>query len=72
MEALVLRCPGEVTPFLGAIIQAGIQFIKYDPVCISNVYARLMLTRMQNYAGDDEDEEMEDAEADDQDAEADE
>ena len=32
LEALVLRCPTEITPFLTGIIQAGTQFIKYDPV----------------------------------------
>ncbi|KAL6300990.1 TIP120-domain-containing protein [Sparassis latifolia] len=56
LEALVLRCPSEVTPYLPSIIQAGNQYIKYDP----------------NYAGDeDEDEQMaddddEDAELDDE------
>jgi cullin-associated NEDD8-dissociated protein 1 len=33
LEALVLKCPTEITPFLTNIIQAGTQFIKYDPVC---------------------------------------
>jgi cullin-associated NEDD8-dissociated protein 1 len=28
----VLRCPTEITPFLSAIVQAGNQFIKHDPV----------------------------------------
>ena len=32
LEALVLRCPSEITPFLGSIIQVGNQYIKYDPV----------------------------------------
>lgn len=32
LEALVLKCPTEVTPFLGNVIQSGTQFIKYDPV----------------------------------------
>lgn len=32
LEALVLKCPAEITPFLGNIIQSGTQFIKYDPV----------------------------------------
>lgn len=32
LEALILKCPAEVTPFLGNVIQSGIQFIKYDPV----------------------------------------
>ncbi|KAI0917813.1 hypothetical protein AcV7_007119 [Taiwanofungus camphoratus] len=56
LEALVLRCPAEITPFLSAIIQVANQFIKYDP----------------NYAGDadDEDEQMAD-EDDDDDAELD-
>lgn len=57
LEALLLRCPTEITPYLSSIIQAGNQFIKYDP----------------NYAGgDDEDEEMADADEDDDDEEADE
>ncbi|KDQ53024.1 hypothetical protein JAAARDRAFT_137841 [Jaapia argillacea MUCL 33604] len=57
-EVLVLRCPSEITPFLGSITQLGCQYIKYDP----------------NYAGDDdddEDEEMADGD-DDDDAELDE
>lgn len=50
LEVFVLRCPAEVTPFLGQIVQTGTRLIKYDP----------------NYAGDDdEDEEMEDAEDED-------
>jgi cullin-associated NEDD8-dissociated protein 1 len=32
LEALVLRCPAEVTPFLSQIIQAGTNYIKFDPV----------------------------------------
>ncbi|THH17136.1 hypothetical protein EW146_g3609 [Bondarzewia mesenterica] len=56
LEALVLKCPTEVTPFLAQIVQTGNQYIKYDP----------------NYTGDvDEDEDMaeedeEDAELDDE------
>ncbi|KAJ6614944.1 armadillo-type protein [Mycena sp. CBHHK59/15] len=58
LEALLLRCPTEITPYLAPIVQAGSQYIKYDP----------------NYAGgDDEDEEMADADDDDdEDAELDE
>ncbi|KAF7297547.1 Cullin-associated nedd8-dissociated protein 1 [Mycena kentingensis (nom. inval.)] len=56
LEALVLRCPTEITSYLPQIIQAGVQFIKHDP----------------NYAGDDEDEEMADADDDEEDAELDE
>ncbi|KAF5361703.1 hypothetical protein D9758_007269 [Tetrapyrgos nigripes] len=57
LEALLLRCPIEMTPYLANVIQVGNQFIKYDP----------------NYAGDDEDEEMADADdEDDDDAELDE
>ncbi|KAL0945592.1 hypothetical protein HGRIS_014751 [Hohenbuehelia grisea] len=57
LETILLRCPAETTPFLASIVQAGTQFIKYDP----------------NYAGGDEDddEEMGDAD-DDDDAELDE
>ncbi|KAK7019727.1 hypothetical protein VNI00_017966 [Paramarasmius palmivorus] len=51
LEALVLRCPSEVTSYLPSIIQVGNQFIKYDP----------------NYAGGDDDEEMADADEDDED-----
>ncbi|KAK1235725.1 hypothetical protein PQX77_001032 [Marasmius sp. AFHP31] len=51
LEALLLRCPIEITPYLSSVIQVGNQFIKYDP----------------NYAGDDDDEEMADADADDDD-----
>ncbi|EKM60594.1 uncharacterized protein PHACADRAFT_203767 [Phanerochaete carnosa HHB-10118-sp] len=53
LEALVLKCPAEVTPYLSSIIQSGTQYIKYDP----------------NYAGDDEvdeDEEMVDEDDDDE------
>ena len=32
LEALVLKCPAEITQFLTSVIQAGTQFIKYDPV----------------------------------------
>ena len=43
LEVLVLRCPTEVTPFLGQIVQTGTKLIKYDP----------------NYTVDDEDEDTE-------------
>ncbi|KAJ7708381.1 hypothetical protein B0H17DRAFT_917182, partial [Mycena rosella] len=33
LEALLLRCPTEITPCVAPIMQAGSQFIKYDPVC---------------------------------------
>ncbi|KAK7047997.1 Cullin-associated nedd8-dissociated protein 1 [Favolaschia claudopus] len=56
LEALLLRCPTEITPYVAPITQTGIQYIKYDP----------------NYAGDDEDEEMADADDDDVEAELDE
>ncbi|KAK2459779.1 hypothetical protein APHAL10511_008211 [Amanita phalloides] len=50
LETLLLKCPNEITPYLGQIVQVGNQFIKYDP----------------NYAGgDDEDEEMADVEDED-------
>ncbi|KAG6856601.1 hypothetical protein H0H87_002693 [Tephrocybe sp. NHM501043] len=48
LEAILLRCPTETTPYLDAIVQTGSQFIKFDP----------------NYAGDDEDEEMADEDDD--------
>lgn len=48
LEAIVLRCPSEVVPYLPACIQVGTQYIKHDP----------------NYAVDDEDEEMADADED--------
>jgi len=32
LEAILLRCPVEVVSYLDAIIQAGNQYIKYDPV----------------------------------------
>ncbi|KAI3602368.1 cullin-associated nedd8-dissociated protein 1 [Moniliophthora roreri] len=51
LEALLLRCPSEITSYLPNIIQVGNQFIKYDP----------------NYAGGDEDEEMADADDEDED-----
>ncbi|RPD59457.1 TIP120-domain-containing protein [Lentinus tigrinus ALCF2SS1-6] len=53
LEALVLKCPTEITPSLSSIIQVGNQYIKHDP----------------NYAGgdDDEDEEMADEEDEDED-----
>jgi cullin-associated NEDD8-dissociated protein 1 len=50
LEVIVLRCPSEVSPFLGQIVQTGTKLIKYDP----------------NYAGDDdEDTEMDDLEDED-------
>lgn len=56
LDVFVLRCPTEVTPFLGKILQTGTRLIKYDP----------------NYAGDDdEDKEMEDFEDEDKDEEDD-
>lgn len=36
LEALLLRCPAEITPYLSSIVQTGNQYIKYDPV--SNRY----------------------------------
>ncbi|EIW65195.1 ARM repeat-containing protein [Trametes versicolor FP-101664 SS1] len=53
LEALVLRCPGEITPFLSSTIQVGNQYIKYDP----------------NYAGGDDDEDEDMADEDDEDDE---
>jgi len=38
-EALVARCPGEVTPFVPALLKLGLQYVKHDP----------------NYADDEED-----------------
>ncbi|KAG6819791.1 hypothetical protein H0H93_008643 [Arthromyces matolae] len=55
LEAIVLRCPTEATPYLEGIVQAGNQYIKYDP----------------NYAGEDEDEEMADEDEDEDDEELD-
>ncbi|EPQ30131.1 uncharacterized protein PFL1_02248 [Pseudozyma flocculosa PF-1] len=52
VEAILLRCPAEVTPFVNQAIQASLLLIKHDP----------------NYAGDaegDSDEEMFDADQDD-------
>lgn len=53
LEVFVLRCPTEITPFLGQIVQSGTKLIKYDP----------------NYAGgdDEEDAEMADADEDEED-----
>ncbi|KAM0753363.1 TIP120-domain-containing protein [Meredithblackwellia eburnea MCA 4105] len=50
LESLVLKCPTEVAPSILEIVELGTQYVKYDP----------------NYAGgdDDEDVEMEDAEDD--------
>jgi cullin-associated NEDD8-dissociated protein 1 len=68
-----LRCPTEITPYVAPIIQAGTQFIKYDPVCFRFSVPILVLSALQNYAGDDdEDEEMADADDDDEEAELDE
>lgn len=74
LDALVLKCPAEITPFLGNIIHAGTHAIKYDPVCPLIISAATRFKRLsQNYAGDgdDEDEEMADEE-DEEDAELDE
>ncbi|KAF8303097.1 TIP120-domain-containing protein [Clavulina sp. PMI_390] len=51
LEALVLRCPSEMNPFLTGAIKSGISLIKYDP----------------NYNEDMEDEEMADGEEDEDD-----
>lgn len=51
LEVFVLKCPTEIAPFLGQIVQTGIKLIRYDP----------------NYAGDDEDEEMGEADAEEED-----
>ncbi|KAF4584667.1 hypothetical protein EYR40_004654 [Pleurotus pulmonarius] len=58
LEVFVLRCPAEITSYLPSIMQAGNQYIKYDP----------------NYAGDDDDddEEMADDDEMEDDAEIDE
>ncbi|KAG2745509.1 TIP120-domain-containing protein [Suillus brevipes Sb2] len=58
LETLLLRSLTEAAPFLSSIVQIGNQFIKYDP----------------NYAGPDdgEDEEMADADDDDEDTDLDE
>ncbi|KAF8139703.1 armadillo-type protein [Boletus edulis] len=57
LETLLLRSPGEATPFVDSMVHVGIQYIKYDP----------------NYAGeeDGEDEEMADADDEDDDGELD-
>jgi cullin-associated NEDD8-dissociated protein 1 len=53
-EALILRCPKEVTPYIQKIIDLCLKFIKYDP----------------NYTGGSDDDEMEvESEEDDDDAE---
>ncbi len=53
IETLLLRCPAEVTPFVGQSIDAATQSLSHDP----------------NYAGgaDDEDEEMEEDEEEEED-----
>ncbi|KAG7450909.1 ARM repeat-containing protein [Guyanagaster necrorhizus] len=51
LEAIVLRCPNEATPYLSSFIQIGTQYIKYDP----------------NYAEDNDDEDMADPDEDDED-----
>jgi cullin-associated NEDD8-dissociated protein 1 len=63
LEALVLRCPGDIGSFLEAIVQAGIQFIKYDPVRLHNASSSHIwdvTSTSKNYAGDDGDETMDD------------
>lgn len=68
METLLLRCPTEVTPYISSITQAGNQFIKYDPVSnFCDCFIPLLTNEIQNYAGDDEDEEMADADDDEED-----
>ena len=34
LEVFVLRCPGEISAFLGQIVQTGTKLIKYDPIKI--------------------------------------
>lgn len=68
LEALVLRCSSEVTPYQQSIIQAGVQFIKYDPVSAHcSIYCGANPNIAQNYAADDDDEEMADASDEDED-----
>ncbi|KAF9154219.1 Cullin-associated NEDD8-dissociated protein 1 [Linnemannia schmuckeri] len=31
LEAFVLRCPGEITPYIDTIIELGLKFLRYDP-----------------------------------------
>jgi cullin-associated NEDD8-dissociated protein 1 len=61
LEALVLRCPAEVVPFLPQIIQTGTTYIKYDPVgslsclafyvcsCSSRIMQVMMMARMRKW-----------------------
>lgn len=58
LEALLLRCPAEIAPFLSSIVQAGTQFIKYDPVrLLVNLCCGATTDHFhKNYAGDDEGE----------------
>ncbi|KAI9310911.1 armadillo-type protein [Dichotomocladium elegans] len=41
LESFVLRCPTEISPYIGNIIELGLEYLKYDP----------------NYAADDDDDE---------------
>ncbi|KAF9934606.1 Cullin-associated NEDD8-dissociated protein 1 [Linnemannia zychae] len=57
LEAFVLRCPSEITPYIDTIIDLGLKFLRYDP----------------NYddGGDDEDDEDEEMGSDNEDEEDD-
>ena len=48
LEVSVLRCPTEITPFLGQVVQTGTRLIKYDPVsAYSRVRAYIVLTTVE-------------------------
>lgn len=67
LEAVVLRCPSEISPFLTQIVSVGITMIKYDPVWPHRQLPICLVKLVfQNYAGgeDDEDTEMDDNEED--------
>lgn len=55
LEAFVLRCPSEITPYIDTIIELGLKFLRYDP----------------NYddGEDDEDDEDEEMDSDNEDEE---
>mmetsp|Transcript_31002 Transcript_31002/g.77547 ORF Transcript_31002/g.77547 Transcript_31002/m.77547 type:complete len:1225 (+) Transcript_31002:85-3759(+) len=52
-EALVTRCPAEITPFVSQLLQLGLEYVKHDP----------------NYADEDEGDAMDEEEGDEDDDE---
>lgn len=42
LEALVLRCPAEIDPYLPSIVEIGNKYIKFDPVRVFSCKGRVV------------------------------